>query len=193
MSNTLRRLAIGGAVFAATLAFLAPSHAQSFSVVTTVTQTASQYTYGFTLNYDQIGAGIGLTDPIYDWTFFIDPTLPMPTAIALPTGWKDTYDLTSGQFDFYTEGPNGFGNGDFGPNVILPGRSLSGFGLTTSAAPNLSIASATDEQFNQDSTVAMLPTTAPAPVPEVSTWQSLGALLLLGGLLAVRRPRNRQG
>lgn len=31
-----------------------------------------------------------------------------------------------------------------------------------------------------------------APVPEASTWQSLGALLLLGGLLAGRRPRVKR-
>jgi len=31
-----------------------------------------------------------------------------------------------------------------------------------------------------------------APVPEASTWQSVGALLLLGGLLAVRRPRVKR-
>ena len=32
-----------------------------------------------------------------------------------------------------------------------------------------------------------------ALVPELKTWQSLGTLLLLGGLLVVRRPHNRQG
>jgi hypothetical protein len=35
-------------------------------------------------------------------------------------------------------------------------------------------------------------TVTPAPVPEASTWQSLGALLLLGGLLAVRRSRVKR-
>jgi len=191
MPNMLQRLTLGGAVFAATLVLSAPSHGQSFSVDTTVTQTASQYTYAFTLNYDQAGAVQGLTNPIYDWTFYIDPNLPTPTAIALPTGWKDTYDPTSGQFDFYTEGPNGFGNGDFGPNVILAGQSLSGFGLTTPAAPDVSIASVTDELFNQDATTAMLPTSAPAPVPEASTVLSLGLGMVGLGILAFRR-RARQ-
>lgn len=145
MSNVLQRLITGGVTTIVLLALSIPGHGQSFSVDTTVTQTTSQYTYAFTLNYDQAGAVLGLTDPIYDWTFFIDPASPAPTAITLPTGWKDTYDSTSGEFDFYTEGPNGFGNGDFGPDVIQPGQSLSGFGLTTPAAPDLSIAYATDE------------------------------------------------
>lgn len=35
-------------------------------------------------------------------------------------------------------------------------------------------------------------TVTSAPVPEASTWQSMGALLLLGGLLAVRRPRVKR-
>lgn len=170
-----------------------PAHSQSFSINTAVTQTASLYSYSFTLNYDQIGQVQTLTDSIYDWSFLIAPGVPPPTDITLPTGWKYSYDLISGQSDFYTEGPKGFGNGDFGPNVILPGQSLSGFGLTTPAAPDLSTAFATDEQFNQDATSATLPTAVPAPVPEVSTWQSLGAFLLLGGMLAIRRPHSKRG
>ena len=163
------------------------AHAQSFSVDTIVTQNATQYSYAFTLNYDQAGQVQTLTDKIYDWSFSIDPTLSAPTQVLLPTGWKSTYDATSGQFDFYTEGPNGFGSGDFGNDVIQPGQSLAGFGLTTPAAPDLSIAFATDEQFNQDAVTATLPTTTPAAVPEPSTITtfSVGALSLL--LFAVRR------
>ena len=166
-----------------------PSHSQSFSVNTAVTQAASLYGYAFTLNYDQAGQVQTLTESIYDWSFTMDAGIPAPTNIVTPTGWKYSYDATSGQFDFYTEGPTGFGSGDFGPNVIQPGQSLAGFGLTTPAAPDLSIAFAADERFNQDATTATLPTSVPAPVPEVTTWQSLGALLVLGGLLAVRRQR----
>ena len=163
------------------------AHAQSFSVDTIVTQNATQYSYAFTLNYDQAGQVQTLTDKIYDWSFSIDPTLSAPTQVLLPTGWKSTYDATSGQFDFYTEGPSGFGSGDFGNDVIQPGQSLAGFGLTTPAAPDLSIAFATDEQFNQDAVTATLPTTTPAAVPEPSTITtfSVGALSLL--LFAVRR------
>jgi len=163
------------------------AHAQSFSVDTIVTQNATQYSYAFTLNYDQAGQVQTLTDKIYDWSFSIDPTLSAPTQVLLPTGWKSTYDATTGQFDFYTEGPNGFGSGDFGNDVIQPGQSLAGFGLTTPAAPDLSIAFATDEQFNQDAVTATLPTTTPAAVPEPSTITtfSVGALSLL--LFAVRR------
>jgi hypothetical protein len=166
-----------------------PSQSQSFSVGTTVAQNGGQYSYAFTLNYDQAGQVQTLTDSIYDWSFFVDPATPLPTDIKTPAGWIYSYDPASGQFDFYTEGPNGFGNGDFGPDVILPGASLSGFGLTTPAAPDQSIAFATDEQFNQDATTATLPTSIPL-VPEASTWQSLGALLLLGGFLSICAPRK---
>lgn len=118
----------------------------------------------------------------------MDPAVPAPTDVILPTGWKYTYDQTGGEFDFYTEGPNGFGSGDFGNSVIQPGQSLSGFGLTTAAAPDLSVAFATDEAFNQDANVATLPTTTPAPEP--GAWAVLGVGSLAIGLLTVRRRRN---
>jgi len=168
------------------------AYAQSFSVGTAVTQTADRYSYVFTLNYDQAGTTQSLTDPIYDWSFSIDPALSAPTQVLLPTGWKDSYDPISGQFDFYTEGPNGFGGGDFGAYIIQPGQSLSGFGLTTAAAPDLSIAFATDEQFNQDAATATLPTTVPAAVPEASTAVSLGVGLLPLLAFAVRRQLRRK-
>jgi len=169
-----------------------PAHSQSFSVDTNVSQSTSLYSYAFTLNYDQAGAVQSLTDNIWDWSFDIDPSLPTPMDITTPTGWLSSYDATSGQFDFYTEGPNGAGNGDFGNYVILPGQSLSGFGLTTPAAPDSSIAFATDVQYNQDATLAILPTTVPAAVPEVSTFASFGALLFLGGAGVVARRRMRR-
>ena len=123
----------------------------------------------------------------------MNPGTPTPTDIITPTGWQYTYDGSSGQFDFFTQGPNGFGNGDFGPDVIQPGQSLSGFGLTTPAAPDLSIAFATDEQFNQDANTATLPTQVPAAVPEASTFASFGALLFLGGVgLAAREQARRK-
>jgi len=169
-----------------------PAYSQSFSVSTTVTQAASQYAYNFTLNYDQAGQVQALTDKVWDWSFYMDIATPAPTNVAVPTGWNYSYDPESGQFDFYTEGPNGFGSGDFGAYVIQPGQSLSGFGLTTTAAPDLSIAFATDEQFNQDAATATLPTTVPAAVPEASTAVSLGVGLLPLLAFAVRRQLRRK-
>lgn len=163
------------------------AHAQSFSVITAVTEAADQYSYTFTLNYNQAGTAQSLTGNVWDWNFYVDPSLPTPTDIIIPTGWKSTFDASSGQVDFYTEGPNGFGSGDFGSDVLLPGQSLSGFGLTTPAAPDLSVAFATDEQFNQDATTAILPTTLPAAVPEFSTNRTLAAFLFLGVLFAKLR------
>ena len=173
--------------------FCGRSYAQSFSVATNTAPIGNSYSYAFTLNYDQAGQAQTLTDKIYDWSFSIDPSISAPTQVLLPTGWKSTYDATSGQFDFYTEGPNGFGNGDFGTNVIQPGQLLSGFGLTTPAAPDLSIAFATDEQFNQDAVTATLPTTIPAAVPEASTAMSLGLGILTLLLLTVRRRLKSTG
>jgi len=181
-------LKISALSFLAVYALSLPAHCQSFSVDTAVTQAADQYSYAFTLNYDQIRTAQSLTDNVWDWNFYVDPSLPTPTDIMTPTGWKSTYDTSSGHVDFYTEGPNGFGSGDFGSDVLLPGQSLSGFGLTTPAAPNLSIAFATDEQFNQDAATAILPTTQPAAVPEFSTNRTLAVLLFLGVLFATLRP-----
>lgn len=187
-----QRVTVSGVALAAVLVLAVPSHSQSFSVATNAVADGANYDYQFTLTYDQSGQNPLLTDPIYDWSFSIDPTLPAPTQVLLPAGWKDIYDPTSGQFDFYTEGPNGFGNGDFGAYIIQPGQSLSGFGLTTAAAPDLSIAFATDEQFNQDAATATLPTTVPAAVPEASTAVSLGVGLLPLLAFAVRRQLRRK-
>ena len=180
-------------VLAGTLLSLCFSaHAQSFSVNTAVTQTADQYSYAFTLNYDQMGTVQTLTDNVWDWNFYVDPSLPTPTGITTPMGWKSTYDASSGQVDFYTEGPNGFGSGDFGSYVLLPGQSLAGFGLTTPAAPDSSVAYATDVLYNQDATVALLPGAVPVAVPEASASVSLGVLLALGGVGIVARRRIRR-
>ena len=195
MVRLVHRLIISGILIAAIFAFPSPSQSQSFSVVTSTAADGLNYDYSFTLNYDQAGTVLSLTDPIYDWTFYMDPTVSAPTQVLLPIGWKYNYDSGSGQFDFYTEGPSGFGNGDFGPDVIQPGASLAGFGLTTPAAPDQSIAFATDEQFNQDSTLATLPTSIPAAVPEASTTVSLGLLLALGlggGVIAARRKKTNE-
>ena len=185
--STRSAFKISALSFLAIYALVLPAHCQSFSVGTVVTQAADQYSYVFTLNYDQMGAAQSLTDNIWDWNFYVDPSLPTPSDIMTPTGWKSTYDTSSGQVDFYTEGPNGFGSGDFGSDVLLPGHSLSGFGLTTLAAPNLSIAFVTDQQFNQDAATAILPTTLPAAVPEFSTNRTLAAFLFLGVLFAKLR------
>ena len=193
MLNLLQRLTTCVVIFAVTLALSAPGQSQSFSVATSDVPDGTNYDYSFTLNYDQAGAAQTLTAPIFDWSFFVDPAFPAPTQVLLPAGWQDTYDPTSGQFDFFTQGPNGFGNGDFGSDVIQPGQSLSGFGLTTPDAPGLSIATATDEQFNQDSSLATLPTTvAPAAVPEPSplTLVSLGLAVLALPVMSARRRRT---
>ena len=42
------------------------AHAQSFTVGTAVTKAVNQYSYTFTLKYDQAGAAQSLTAPIYD-------------------------------------------------------------------------------------------------------------------------------
>ncbi len=193
MSNLFQRLTTSSITLAATFVLSLPSHSQSFSVATSAVADGPNYDYSFTLNYDQLGQSQILTDNIYGWSFIMDPAASVPTQILLPTGWKSSFDSTSGQFDFYTEGPTGFGSGDFGPNVVQPGQSLSGFGLTTPAAPDLSIAFATDEQFNQDATIATLPTTVPAAVPESSPAVSLGLLLMLGlgNTLAVRKRKQK--
>ena len=61
--------------------------------------------------------------------------------------------------------------------------------MTTPDTPDVSIAFDTDDQFNQDATTATLPTTLPAAVPEVSAWQSLGMMPILGGILMIRQLR----
>ena len=169
-----------------------PAYSQSFSVATDVVQTDSQYNYVFTLAYDQAGQVQALADNIWNWAFYVDPSLPTPTDVTTPMGWKSTYDASSGQVDFYTEGPNGFGSGDFGSYVLLPGQSLAGFGLTTPAAPDSSVAYATDVLYNRDAALASLPGAVPVAVPEASASVSLGVLLALGGVGIVARRRIRR-
>lgn len=165
--------------------------AQDFTTQTFVTPAAGgQYSYMFTLSYDQAGGGTALTDNIWEWSFFLEPNTPEPTTIVAPSGWQAIYTPATGEFDWYTEGPNGFGSGDFGPNTVAPGTSLGGFGLTSPLAPDTSVAFAYDRQFNADATVATLPVGI-AAVPEpggAAVWTS-GAIVT-GIFLARRRLRR---
>lgn len=167
------------------------SFAQSFSVATNTTPVGSAYSYAFTLNYDQAGDVQALTDNIWEWSFYLEPNTPIPVDVSSPSGWKFLYTATTGEFDWYTEGPNGYAAGDFGKSVIIPGGSLSGFQLTTPLPPDVSVVTAYDQQFNSDANTATLPA-APAAVPEASTAVSLGIGLLSLLLVAMRRYGKRK-
>lgn len=164
------------------------SFAQSFSVATNTAPIGNSYSYAFTLNYDQAGQVQALTDNIWEWSFFLDPNTPVPTDISSPTGWKYLYTANTGEFDWYTEGPNGYAMGDFGNNIITPGNSLSGYQFSSPLPPDISVATAYDQQFNTDANIATLPVT-PSAVPEASTAISFGILplLLLAGYRRVKR------
>ena len=163
-----------------------PSIAQSFSVATVTTSIGSSYNYAFALNYDQAGQVQGLTDNIWEWSFYLDPNTLIPTGISSPTGWKYLYTANTGEFDWYTEGPNGYGSGDFGNDVITPSSSLNGFQFSSPLPPDISVAMAYDQQFNSDANVATLPV-APTPVPEAGTATGLGLGILPILLLTVCR------
>ena len=87
-----------------------------------------------------------------------------------------------------TPGSSGYRSfGTFDLSGLAPGSYQENF--TASAFPDNANSTV---PFNDITGTLTLQVNA-APVPEVSTWQSLGALLLLGGLLAVRRPHCKRG
>ena len=151
--------------------------AQRFTVDTAFTATGALDTYHFTLNYLQSGLGQPLQGNIYQWAFFLDAGTPEPTNIISPTGWQHKYEPSTGEFDWYTEGPAGYANGDYGPYVLRSGNSLGGFALGTPLLPGLSVAFASDTQQNSDLNFATVPAFAPVSVPEVgplALWAALG-------------------
>ncbi len=161
------------------------ARSQSFSISTDSNLSGDVYSYEFTVNYGQAGAGQPLIDDIWTWSFFLEPDTSEPTDIMSPTGWLHTYKPGTGELVWYTEGPNGWASGDFGNRVIRVGESLSGFRFRTPLEPGLSLAFAYDTQFNFDANAAILPTTL--AIPEPGTWALIGCGAFNLGLMALRR------
>ncbi len=159
--STFNRLALLAVVFGVACA----ARGQSFSLQTDVNGTSGLFSYSFVVAYDQAGLNQQLNTPIWNWSFSLDASSEEPTSILAPDGWLHDYDISTGQFVFYTEGSGGWPSGDFGDRTIAPGETLAGFGLTTRYAPRIGSTSAFDTEFNLDSTTSVVPGAATVPEP----------------------------
>ena len=104
------------------------------------------------------------TNPVWSFTVFYEPSVGAPTAILDPPGWSHDLDTAAGTVTWYTQGPGGWVNGDFGTAAIAPGNSLSGFGIRHTAPPDYSMCSSTDTGYG--SCFGQVP--APAPAQGIS-------------------------
>jgi len=160
------------------------SYAQGFTINTDVAPASGLNEYRFTLDYFSSGSNQTLQSDVWQWSFFLDTDVPSPTSVVSPSGWQHTYDPSSGEFIWFTEGPQGAVNGDYGSYVLSVGNQLSGFILRSSLEPDLSIAFATDTQANTDLNFVTLPANLPSSaVPEPNATLYLGASAL--GLLSI--------
>ena len=164
--------------------FLTSAQAQNLQATATTSVTsAGVWNYTFT-NSEPTSSGNYLTD------FYLPISAPI-TNVQTANGWTVDTDYTNFIQWSNTE-PEPF------PNDIEPGLSVSGFSftsVTTGTQVQYTLASwdHSADAAGPDAHGTILAPYAPAPVPEVSTWQSLGALLLLSGLLVVRRPHSKRG
>ena len=151
---------LGGRLLALVLmaANVACANAQSFSVATTITPEDGQYVYAFTLVYDRSGEAPALTAPIWQWTFYLEPYSQPPAVLGVPDGWSYIYKPETGEFCWFTQGPDGWVMGDYGSKVLLSGQSLAGFRVKTPMPASENLANAFDTQSSQDVAMASLPT-----------------------------------
>lgn len=163
--------------------FLLPAGAQNLQATATTSVTsAGVWNYTFT-DSEPMSSGNWLTD------FYLPISAPI-TDVQTANGWTIDTDYTN-YIQWSNTEPEPF------PNDIAPGLSVSGFSftsVTTGSQVQYTLASWDHgaDAAGPNGTGTILTPYAPAPVPEVSTWQSMAALLLLGGLLAVRRPRVKR-
>jgi len=163
--------------------FLTPLQAQDLQATATISVTsAGVWNYTFT-NSEPMDSGNWLTD------FYLPLNSPI-TDVHSANGWSIDTDYTN-YIQWSNTEPEPF------PNDIAPGHSVSGFSFTSVATGRqvqYTLASwdhSADTAGPNAQGMILIPY-APAPVPEVSTWQSLGALLLLGGLLIARRSYGKR-
>jgi hypothetical protein len=102
------------------------------------------------------------------WEFRIDlpaSALP-PISVAAPAGWQaDTvWSGISHYARWYTQGPGGWGAGDFGPGVVAPSSTLSGFRMLLAQPLEQCAFSAMDTNLRLDAgMLSMVPGVVAAP------------------------------
>ena len=111
---------------------------------TSVTWQAVPSATDWLISYNVSNQG---TSPVWSHTVFYEPSVGAPTAILEPPGWSHTLDTDAGTVTWYTEGPGGWVNGDFGTAAIAPGISLAGFGVRHTAPPDYAMCSSTDTGY----------------------------------------------
>ena len=161
------------------------SFAQGFSAHTDVNIGSSSWTY--TLYNDET---IGSPNFITDFTLKVNAPI---TVFSSPTGWDFQTDGLTYVYWYDTDSSLPY------PDDVAPGASLGGFGIDSTVMTSTALSYTLNAwDHSQDApgpgaNGTVFAPNAPAPVPELSTWQSLGGLLLLGGLLVVRRLHHKRG
>lgn len=158
--------------------------AQTLNATATL-QVTPQGGWTYTLNNNE-----AVTNDNWLTSFYLPINAPVSNVVA-PSNWIiDTDDATYILWSNQEAYPY--------PDDVAPETALSGFTFN-SQAPGAEVSSvvsswnhATDDTGPNVMLQILSPNSPPA-VPEASTWQSLGALLLLGGLLVVRRPHGKHG
>ena len=120
------------------------SQAQSGSTSANVTWTTTPSPTDWTVNYNLTNQG---TAPMWNFSVFYEPSVGPPLAVNAPTGWVYQVDSVGGTVTWYSQGPNGWTNGDFGTTAIQPGASLSGFTVRHTCPPAYSLSCATDANY----------------------------------------------
>lgn len=168
-------------VYFSTVLLLAGCMAADAQVISHIGVTTGISTWSYMVYDDELTGS-----PNYIGYFTLSVNAPVQVT-GTPVGW--TYDTDGSSYVSWH-------NTDLAlpyPHDIAPGSSLGGFSIestvTTSALSGYDLSSwdHTQDAPGPDAVGSVLAPDAPTPVPEISTWQSLGALLLLGGLVAVRR------
>jgi hypothetical protein len=165
--------------------------AQSFELSTNISEVAGLQSYAFALTYLSDPSGGSLQSDLFRWSFFVEPGDDPFLVVTDPTGWSHTYDPLSGEFAWYTEGPGGIANGDFGPFALEPGDVFGGFGVETQLLPRESVVFAEDTLHNIDLNLGVVPATAPAAVAEPSGVEAGLGIAVIAVLLARRHPRRQ--
>ncbi len=129
---------------------------------TAVTWTTTPSPTDWTINYNVTNQG---SAPVWNFTVFYEPSVGAPLAVTAPTGWTYEVDSVGGTVTWYSQGPGGWINGDFGTTAIQPSASLPGFTIRHTSPPDYSLSCATDANYATD----YEPVAVPAPAQGIAS------------------------
>ncbi|MCW5940768.1 MAG: hypothetical protein KIS66_00960 [Fimbriimonadaceae bacterium] len=156
------------AALLATVAVLAcVVRSQSYRVETTTEPVGSGTHYAFRIVYEHgpSTAVASLTNPVWQWGFYLPDMAESFEEVTTPAGWNWTYDPTTGLLSFFTGGPNGWGSGDYGNATLAPNASLDGFGLWSRFPPAQTLGLAYDTTWHRERAYVTAPAAPMARLP----------------------------